>query len=116
MLDGLAAFVRLAGLVAGTRLPLSQINDRIPRQHLLHRRIPTPWAAKGSVMRRVVEEAGSRTVDTTDGVRVVEDQLHWALILPDQDEAETHVWVEAAEDDGAQALMNQWVAVVESVS
>ena len=59
-LDGIAAFVRLLGLVARTRLTLSQIDARIPRAHLLRRSMPTPWAAKGSVMRTVVEAAGDR--------------------------------------------------------
>ena len=70
-LDGIAAFARLIGLVARTRLTLSQIDARIPAAHLLKRSMPTPWAAKGSVMRTVVEAAGDRTVDTTDGVRIV---------------------------------------------
>ena len=57
-IDGIAAFVRLLGLVARTRLTLSQIDARIPAAHLLKRSMPTPWAAKGSVMRTVVEAAG----------------------------------------------------------
>ena len=69
-IDGIAAFARLLGLVARTRLTLSQIDARIPVAHLLKRSMPTPWAAKGSVMRTVVEAAGERKVDTTDGVRV----------------------------------------------
>src|SRR5580658_1683116 len=70
--DGIAAFVRLLGLVARTRLTLSQIDARIPVAHLLRRSMPTPWAVKGSVMRAVVEAAGDNEVDTTDGVRVVD--------------------------------------------
>ena len=46
-IDGIAAFVRLLGLVARTRLTLSQIDARIPAAHLLNRSMPTPWAAKG---------------------------------------------------------------------
>ena len=46
-------------------------------------------------MRAVVEAAGDRDVDTTDGVRVVEDDGRWALVLPDPAEAVTHLWAEA---------------------
>src|SRR6202000_2470533 len=35
--DGIAAFVRLLGLVARTRLTLSQIDARIPQAHLMRR-------------------------------------------------------------------------------
>ncbi|MBE1536067.1 mannose-1-phosphate guanyltransferase [Actinomadura algeriensis] len=111
--DGIAAFVRLVGLVARTRLTLSQIDRRIPDAHLLRRSVPTPWAAKGSVMRHVVEAAGDRTVDTTDGVRVVEDDGRWALVLPDPSEPVTHLWAEGPDADAAQALLEEWAVVVE---
>jgi mannose-1-phosphate guanylyltransferase / phosphomannomutase len=111
--DGLAAFVRLLGLVARTRLTLSQIDARIPVAHMLKRSIPTPWAAKGSVMRTVVEAAGSNQIDTTDGVRVVVPGRGWILALPDPADAVTHLWAEGNDADDAQLLMEEWAEVVE---
>jgi mannose-1-phosphate guanylyltransferase/phosphomannomutase len=112
-LDGIAAFARLLGLVARTRLTLSQIDARIPRAHLLRRSMPTPWAAKGSVMRTVVEAAGGREMDTTDGVRVIESNGDWVLVLPDPADAVTHLWAEGPDADSAQALLDEWATVVE---
>jgi mannose-1-phosphate guanylyltransferase/phosphomannomutase len=112
-IDGLAAFVRLLGLVARTRLTLSQIDARIPAAHLLKRSMPTPWAAKGSVMRTVVEATGDWKLDTTDGVRVVDRDRGWVLILPDPAEAVTHLWAEGTDPDSAQLLLDEWAAVVE---
>ncbi|MCT9088426.1 mannose-1-phosphate guanyltransferase [Streptomyces sp. ASQP_92] len=112
--DGAAAFVRLLGLVARTQLTLSQIDARIPQAHVLRRDIPTPWAVKGMVMRRVVEAAGGRSVDTTDGVRVVEADGRWVMVLPDPAEAVTHLWAEGPDDVSAQALLDEWAAVVDS--
>jgi mannose-1-phosphate guanylyltransferase/phosphomannomutase len=111
-IDGIAAFARLLGLVARTRLTLSQIDARIPVSHLLKRSMPTPWAAKGSVMRTVVEAAGDRAVDTTDGVRVEEPDGGWILVLPDPSEAVTHLWAEGADGDSAQGLLDEWATVV----
>ena len=112
-LDGIAAFARLLGLVARTRLTLSQIDARIPKAHLLRRSMPTPWAAKGSVMRTVVEAAGGREMDTTDGVRVIEPNGDWVLVLPDPADAVTHLWAEGPDADSAQALLDEWATVVE---
>ncbi len=112
-IDGIAAFVRLLGLVARTRLTLSQIDARIPIAHLLKRSIPTPWAAKGSVMRTVLEAAGDRQTDTTDGVRVIEEDRGWVLVLPDPADAVTHLWAEGNDADAAQQLLDEWAAVVE---
>jgi mannose-1-phosphate guanylyltransferase/phosphomannomutase len=113
-IDGIAAFVRLLGLVARTRLTLSQIDARIPVAHRLKRSLPTPWAAKGSVMRTVAEAAGEREVDTTDGIRVIEPDGGWILALPDPADAVTHLWAEGRDDDTAQTLLDEWAAVIES--
>jgi mannose-1-phosphate guanylyltransferase / phosphomannomutase len=110
--DGIAAFVLLLGLVARTRLTLSQIDARIPIAHLLRRSIPTPWAAKGSVMRTILEAAGDRQTDTTDGVRVMDDR-GWVLVLPAPADAVTHLWAEGNDADAAEQLLDEWAAVVE---
>ncbi|MBV9094145.1 MAG: mannose-1-phosphate guanyltransferase, partial [Streptosporangiaceae bacterium] len=112
-IDGIAAFARLLGLVARTRLTLSQIEARIPAAYLLRRSMPTPWAAKGSVMRTVVEAAAGKEVDTTDGVRVIEHDRGWVLVLPDPADAVTHLWAEGSDADTAQQLLDEWAAVVE---
>ncbi len=112
-LDGIAAFVRLVGLVARTKLTLSQIDSRIPDAFVLHRSVPTPWAAKGMVMRSVVDAAAGRTIDTTDGVRIVEEERRWALVIPDPAEALTHVWAEGRDEGEAAALLHEWATVIE---
>ena len=112
-IDGIAAFAQLLGLVARTRLTLSQIQARIPEASLLKRLLPTPWAAKGMVMRTVVEAAGDKEIDTTDGVRVIEPDRGWILVLPDPSEAVTHLWAEGKDPDNAQTLLDEWAAVVD---
>jgi mannose-1-phosphate guanylyltransferase/phosphomannomutase len=110
--DGIAAFVQLVGLVARTQLELSEIDARIPRSHVSRRTVPTPWAAKGMVMRAVVEHAGTLPLDTTEGVRVLERDGSWVLVLPDPAEPLTHLWAEASTDAASTALLERWADVV----
>jgi mannose-1-phosphate guanylyltransferase/phosphomannomutase len=112
-LDGIATFTRLLGLVSRTHLTLSQIDTRIPHAHVRRMDVPTPWAAKGMVMRTVVEAAEDREIDTTDGVRIVEPDGRWTLVLPDPAEAVTHLWAEAPEPEAADRLLGEWAEVVE---
>lgn len=112
--DGIAAFVRLVGLVARTKLSLSQIDARIPQASVLSRSVPTPWAAKGLVMRQVVAHAGDRPLDTTDGVRVLEPDGAWVLVLPDPAEPVTHLWAESGANSEAADVLARWAEVVES--
>jgi mannose-1-phosphate guanylyltransferase/phosphomannomutase len=115
-LDAMAAFVRLLGLVARTQLRLSEIDERIPRAHLGRASVPTPWAVKGQVMRAVVEAAGDRRLDTTDGVRVVEADGSWALVLPDPSEPLTHVWAEGPDECTSEGLLERWCKIVEAAA
>ncbi|HMA46717.1 MAG TPA: mannose-1-phosphate guanyltransferase [Frankiaceae bacterium] len=116
-LDGLAAFVRLLGLVARTKLTLSKIDVRIPRASVVRRAVPTPWAEKGAVMRRVVEAVAHTAgwqVNTTDGVRIVDSAGCWVLVLPDPAEAVTHLWAEGGDPADSARLLEEWTAIVES--
>jgi mannose-1-phosphate guanylyltransferase / phosphomannomutase len=113
VIDGMAAFVRLLGLVARTQLTLSQIDARIPQAYVLQQDVETPWAVKGQVMRSVLEAAGDREVDTTDGVRVVEEERRWVLVLPDPTRAVTRVWAEGLDAVAAKELVEEWAGTVE---
>ncbi len=64
-------------------------------------------------MRTIVAAAGAREIDTTDGVRVIEPGRGWVLVLPDPALAVTHLWAEGTDGDTAQALIDEWVNVVE---
>ena len=112
--DGLAAFVRLVGMVARTKLTLSAIDRRIPQVHMARSAVPTPWARRGTVMRLLVEAAGDRAVDTAEGVRIREPDGSWVLAVPDQSEAVIRLWAEASSDERADALLREWFDLIES--
>jgi mannose-1-phosphate guanylyltransferase/phosphomannomutase len=112
--DGLAAFVRLVGMVARTKLTLSAIDRRIPQVYMSRAAVPTAWARRGVVMRTLVEAAGERAVDTAEGVRIRESDGSWVLAVPDQSEAVIRLWSEAASKEQADSLLREWHAVIES--
>jgi mannose-1-phosphate guanylyltransferase/phosphomannomutase len=64
-------------------------------------------------MRTVVEAAGDREVDITDGVRIIEPDGGWVLVLPDPADAVTHLWAEGSDADSVQVLLDEWADVVE---
>ena len=64
-------------------------------------------------MRTVLEAASDREIDTTDGVRVVEPDGSWVLVLPDPASAVTHLWAEGPTAAAATGLLSRWAEVVE---
>lgn len=106
--DGAAAFVKLLDLVARADLPLSEVVERLPRVHLAHETLVTPWEQKGTVMRTLVEHAKDRDVQLIDGVKVFHEH-GWVLALPDPEEPITHVWAEGSSEADARRLAQEYL-------
>lgn len=116
--DALAAFARLVSLVARTRMTLGEIDDRIPDSQVVRARVRTPWAVRGTVMREISALAHQRpgaTVDLTAGIKVIEADGSWCLLLPDPAEALLHVWAEAGTQAESASLLARWTAAVDHI-
>ena len=100
--DATVTLAKLLDLLAAAGRPLSRVVSAMPDVHVVHDSVVTPWERKGAVMREIVEHAGNDVV-LVDGVKVVGDG-RWALVLPDPEEALTHVWAEAGSDIEARRL------------
>lgn len=105
--DASATFVKVLDLLAfhGTRL--SEVVAGLPRVHIVHETVVTPWDQKGAVMRSLMEQSKDRDVVLVDGVKVLHDQ-GWALALPDPEEPITHIWAEGASDAEARRLTQEY--------
>jgi mannose-1-phosphate guanylyltransferase/phosphomannomutase len=105
--DGAAAMVKMLELLALEGVPLSKVVADLPRVHIAHESVVTPWEQKGTVMRSLVELSKDREVDLVDGVKVHHDG-GWALALPDPEEPVTHVWAEGDSDASARRLAQEY--------
>jgi mannose-1-phosphate guanylyltransferase / phosphomannomutase len=106
--DAATTLVKLLDLLAAVDRPLSSIVAELPISHVVHDTIVTPWERKGTVMREMVERVTAKEVELIDGVKVTDDR-GWALVLPDPEEALTHVWAEGATDTDSRRLAEEYV-------
>jgi len=105
--DATAAFVHVLALLARSQRRLSDLVHELPRIHVSHETVVTPWEQKGLVMRSLVERNKDRELVLVDGVKVIHDD-GWALVLPDPDEPVTHVWAEGDTDGAARARAQEY--------
>ncbi len=105
--DAAATFVKVLELLARKGVRLSQIVHSLPRVHIAHETVVTPWEQKGAVMRSLMELTKDRQLELVDGVKVRHDE-GWALALPDPEEPVTHVWAEAGSDVEARRLAQEY--------
>ncbi len=86
---------------------LSEVVAGLPKPHLAHEVVVTPWEQKGTVMRTLVEQSKDREVELVDGVKVRHGD-GWALALPDPEEPVTHVWAESTTETEARRLAQEY--------
>jgi mannose-1-phosphate guanylyltransferase/phosphomannomutase len=105
--DSAATLVHILAMLAETGVRLSKLVAHLPRVHMAHESVMTPWEQKGLVMRTLVERIKDRELVLVDGVKVIHEG-GWALVLPDVEEPVTHVWAEAPSDAEARALAQEY--------
>lgn len=111
--DAMYAVAHILEMLAEQNTSLGEFWDRHPYQvHVLHRRLPCPWARKGQVMRMAQMVEDGQKVELVDGVKVhLSDG--WVLILPDGSEAYCHLWAEAKTDRGARHYLDEYTRKVQ---
>ncbi len=105
--DAAATFIKTLDLLAYHDRRLSEVVAELPRPHMAHEVVVTPWEQKGTVMRTLVEQSKDREVELVDGVKVRHGS-GWALALPDPEEPVTHVWAEGASEAEARRLAQEY--------
>lgn len=105
--DAAAAVVKLIELLGRADTTLAAVVDDLPRAHVVHTTIVTPWDRKGMVMRSLVEQTQDLEVDLVDGVKVWHGD-DWVLAIPDMSEPITHLWAEADDEPAARRLADEY--------
>jgi mannose-1-phosphate guanylyltransferase / phosphomannomutase len=93
---------------------LGQIRTELPR--LSHRTLTVrcPWAAKGSLMRRLVETRPPEHLDLTDGVKILNPQHDsWVLVLPDAGEPLVHLYADSPDRGWVDETLREYRAFVQ---
>ncbi|HEX8919486.1 MAG TPA: sugar phosphate nucleotidyltransferase [Chloroflexota bacterium] len=109
--DGMFSLARLLELLSHTHSSFQEVVAALPAWHQAETDVTCPWEKKGRVMRLLGEQYRDRRVRSPDGIKIqLEDD--WVLILPDPDEPQFRLVVEAQSDKKARALVDTYVEIV----
>ncbi len=112
--DALMSLVKLVELLTISETTLEEVVDSLPAAHVARQEVATPWEAKGTVMRRMIERLNGERVVTIDGVKAFRGD-DWALVIPDPQEPLVRVWAEAGTPESAKKLAAEFAALVEEL-
>jgi len=105
--DASVTLAKLLDLLARSAQPMSTFVHDLPPVHMARESVPTPWERKGAVMRELVERVPPDSLVLIDGVKIRRDD-GWVLILPDPEEAVTHVLAEAGTLNDARQVAQEY--------
>ncbi len=111
--DGMFAAVKVLEGLARSGSPLRELAERCPATHVLQDRVACPWGRKGAVMRRLMEETEGRPRQLVDGVKVYLGEREWALVIPHSHKPYFVVTVEGETEGAGQALLREYIRLVE---
>jgi mannose-1-phosphate guanylyltransferase/phosphomannomutase len=112
--DAVMSLSKLLELLARTDTSLAEIVDGLPETHVVRIDVPTPWEAKGTVMRGLVERHADQGIVTIDGVKAYRGR-DWWLAVPHPLEPVVRVWAEADDEETARQLAGQVGGQVEEL-
>ena len=107
--DAMMATVKLMEYLSAAKQPLSEMLKQVPKINIVRSVAPCSWEKKGTMMRRLMEEAdqAGSGAELIDGVKLHQGKS-WVLILPDSDKPYFHVDAEADSLREAQALVDKY--------
>ncbi len=111
--DAMFALAKVLEMMARSGLSLGRARESLPSTVLIHQEIPCPWELKGTIMRRLSEEAADKEASFVDGIKIFFPDGSWVLLIPDQVKPLFHVYVEAQVEGRAREILEHYRKVVE---
>ncbi|WP_042316642.1 mannose-1-phosphate guanyltransferase [Desulfofarcimen acetoxidans] len=112
--DALSALVRIMSFCVENDISLAELVDEIPDFFLDKKEVAVPWEAKGTVIRKLVENPPEEHLELLDGVKVYHPE-GWALVLPDPDKPICRVLSEGTSMEIAESLTDMYVNKISEI-
>lgn len=107
-LDCVAMFIYTLNMMAEANIPLSSIMANIPKYYCKSKEISCPWNLKGRVLRNLIEENNSKSVDLIEGVKF-NFEHSWVLVLPDSEEPLCRIYAESNDLEELESLVEEFI-------
>jgi len=110
--DAILGIVRLLEMLAREKTRLGEMRHHFEKYIRKEIKVPCPWAKKGQVMRKLINDTANKERQLIDGVRVHEDS-GWTLVAPDNDTAAFRIMAESESNESVESLVNRYKLIIE---
>jgi len=112
--DAMFTAGKVLDIMARCNIDFKEFSKSIEKPVFIMDRIACPWEKKGTVMRRLSEEASKLNVIFLDGIKIFHDE-GWVLVRSDEFTPYIHIFIEAQDKIKADSLRNTYKKKLESL-
>lgn len=113
--DAIAGIVKILDFMKINNYSLSDLVEMIPDIHIYEKEVECSWNNKGKVIRQIIQENESESIETLEGVKIFKDG-GWVLVLPDAEQPVCRIKSESFSAEFAEELTNTFVNKVREIS
>lgn len=114
LFDGIRGPALLLDYLSGLQTNLAEMIDSLPTYHYRTRQISCSWQDKGRILRELVEQHGSQSVELFDGVRI-KSEKGWTLVLPDSERPVVNIYADGEQAEFADELSSNVADQIEEL-
>lgn len=114
-LDAVSTITLIISFMAYSNSSLSMIIKQIPIYHAKNTQINCPWNMKGKVMRKLIEENTSESMELIEGVKLNYKNV-WALVIPDGDEPLCRIYAESSNSESVEKISDKIIEKIEQIT
>ncbi len=106
--DGMYAIVKILEMLARQQTRLHRLIRELPPSIIVKEKVTCPFENKGTVMRRLAEDAQGLSTMLIDGIKINFGE-DWLVAYPSQDQPYFHIIAEATTEREAMSLVTRYV-------
>ncbi|URZ05220.1 sugar phosphate nucleotidyltransferase [Clostridium felsineum] len=111
-MDALNIVVNIINIMVRCRIKISELVEKIPSYIFREKEIACSWDNKGKVMRSLIEENISKSIELIEGIKVnYEDS--WGLVIPDSGKPTCKIYAESNNEEKTNKIINKFESEIE---
>ena len=111
--DSLFASMKLIEMLSLQAKKIGELYASFPPFYYHESRVPCPNSQKGKMMRKFLEDSVGKEASHVDGVKIWVSQKAWVLMIPDQNNDNLRLYVQAESKTAGEKILKEYIKKIE---
>jgi len=98
--------ISILNILSSSKKTLSELVSELPKYYIRKQKFDCPTEKNSLILEKAKDFTSTKSVDTTDGLKLIIDDHNWVLFRPSSNAPEFRVFVEADSQQKADKLLS----------